>query len=100
MIQKHFNNHFKIVKDQGHGPLKRSFDVFKVEGNLSICKITPRTNKCGIVLILGLNLNLIISRKTVHKGKYLTSRTLIQHLVNKWCGKINHESSQEVRHAL
>ena len=40
------------------------------------------------MLILGINPNLIISRKTVHKGKYLTSHTLIQNMINKWCGEI------------
>ena len=40
------------------------------------------------MLILRLNLNLIISGKTVHKGKYLTSYTLIQNLIIKWCGEI------------
>ena len=87
IIQIYFNNIFKIVKDQGHGPLNCSSDVFKVEGHLRICKSSPRTNKCGLVLILRFNLNLIIPKKAVHKGKYLASCTLIQNLVYEWCGE-------------
>ena len=40
--------------------MKCGSSVFKAEGNLSICKITPTKNNCGLMLILGLNLNLII----------------------------------------
>ena len=48
----------------------------------------PIKNKCIFMLVLGFDLDLIVSRKAIHKGKYLTSRTLIQNLINKWCGKI------------
>ena len=40
------------------------------------------------MLVLRFNLYLIISKKSVHKGKYLATRTLIQYLINKWCGEI------------
>ena len=40
------------------------------------------------MLVLGFDLYLIVSGKSIHKGKYLTSRTLIQNLINKWCEKI------------
>ena len=40
------------------------------------------------MLVLGFDLYLIVSRKSVHKGKYVASRTLIQNLINKWCEEI------------
>ena len=40
------------------------------------------------MLVLGFNLYLIVSEKAVHKGKNLATRTLIQNLINKWCGEI------------
>ena len=40
------------------------------------------------MLVLGFNLNLIIFGETIHKGEYIASRTLIQNMINKWCGKI------------
>ena len=88
VIQKDFNNRFEIIKDQGHGPLKSSSTILKAKRDFLICKSSPRTNKCSFMLILGFDLNLIISRKTVHEAEYLASRTLIQNLIDKWCGKI------------
>ena len=40
------------------------------------------------MLVLRFNLYLIIFEKAVHKGKNLATRTLIQNLINKWCGEI------------
>ena len=40
------------------------------------------------MLVLRFDLYLIVSGKAVHKGKYLASCTLIQNLIDKWCGKI------------
>ena len=66
------------MEDQGHSPLKSGSDIFKAERHLPICKGTPRTNKCSFMLVLGFDLDLIVSGKAVHKGKYLASLTLIQ----------------------
>ena len=88
VIQKDFNNRFEIMEYQGHSPLKSGSSIFKAKGNLPICKGTPRTNKGRLMLVLKFDLYLIVSRKAVHKIKYLASRTLIQDLIDKWCGKI------------
>ena len=40
------------------------------------------------MLVFRLNLYPIISEKAVHKGKNLVTCTLIQNLINKWCGEI------------
>ena len=88
VIQKYFDNQFEIVEDQGHGPLKSSSGVLKAKRHFLICKSSPRTNKCSLMLFLRYNLYLIISRKPIHKGKNLATRTLIQNLINKWCGEI------------
>ena len=40
------------------------------------------------MLVLRFDLYFIVTGKAVHKGKYLSSHTLIQNLINKWCGKI------------
>ena len=88
VIQKEFNNRFEIMEDEGHSPLKSGSDIFKVKRNLSICKGSPRKNKGSLMLVLRFNLYVIVSEKSVHKIKYLASCTLIQNLINKWCGKI------------
>ena len=40
------------------------------------------------MLVLRFNLYLIIPRKAIHKGEHLATRTLIQNLINKWCGEV------------
>ena len=40
------------------------------------------------MLVLRFNLYLIITGKAIHKGKDLATHTLIQNLINKWCGEI------------
>ena len=40
------------------------------------------------MLVLRFDLYLIVFEKVVDKGKYLASRTLIQNMIDKWCGKI------------
>ena len=87
-IQKYLDNRFKIVEDQGHGPLKSSSGILKAKRHFSICKRSQRTNKCSLMLVLRFNLYLIISGKAVHEAKNLATRTLIQNLINKWCGEI------------
>ena len=76
------------MEDQGHSPLKSGSDILKAKRHLPICKGSPRTNKGHLMLVLGFDLYLVVSIKVIHKGKYLASRTLIQNMINKWCGKI------------
>ena len=40
------------------------------------------------MLVLRFNLYLIISEKAIHEGEHLTTHTLIQNLINKWCGEV------------
>ena len=40
------------------------------------------------MLVLRSNLYLIIPEKAVHEGEHLATHTLIQNLINKWCGEV------------
>jgi hypothetical protein len=40
------------------------------------------------MLVFGLNLDLIVSQKTIHERKYLTACAFIDNMVNKWGGEI------------
>ena len=40
------------------------------------------------MLVLRFNLYLIISGKSILQGEHLATRTLVQNLINKWCGEI------------
>ena len=88
VIQKYFDNFLEILEDQGHRPLKCSSGVFKAERHFLMCKRSPRTIKCSLVLVLRFNMDLIILRKAVHKGEHLTTRTLIQNLIYKRCEEV------------
>jgi hypothetical protein len=61
IIEVSFENMFEIVKIKGHGMLEGCSDVFKAKRIFLVCKITPRKNKLHLVLILGFDLNSIIS---------------------------------------
>ena len=39
------------------------------------------------MLVLRFNLYLIIAKKSIHKGTNLATCTLIQNMINKWCGE-------------
>ena len=40
------------------------------------------------MLVMRFNLYLIIPRKVIREGEHLATRTLIQNLINKWCGEV------------
>ena len=61
IIKISFDNMFEIVKNKGHGTLEGCSSMFKAEINFLVFKSNPRKNKCCLMLILGFDLNLIIS---------------------------------------
>jgi hypothetical protein len=79
---------FEVMERKRHGPLKISSSIFQTKKHISIRKFTPWTNESGFVLIFGFDLYLIVSRKTIHERKGLTTCTFIDYLVNKWHGEI------------
>jgi hypothetical protein len=56
-----FDYMLEIMKHEVHGSLEGCSDVFNAERNFSVCESTPRTNKCHLMLILGFNMNLVVS---------------------------------------
>jgi hypothetical protein len=61
IIEVGFDYMLEIVRSEGHGLLEGFSVIFKTEMNFSVCEITPRTNKFHLMLILGFNLNLVVS---------------------------------------
>ena len=88
IIKVGFDYVLDIIKREIHGSLEGCSGVFKAERHFSICKSTPRTYKCHLVLVLRFDLDLVIPWKSIHKIKGFDSRTLIENIVN--------ERSQEV----
>jgi hypothetical protein len=63
--------------------LKSCASILETERKFSIGKSTPRTNKSGFMLILGNNIDLIISRETIHEREYFTSGAVIDNLIDE-----------------
>jgi hypothetical protein len=74
---------FEVMESKRHGPLKCSANIFQTKRHLLISECTPQTNESGFVLVFELDLYLIVSRKTIHEGKGLTTYAFIDNLVNK-----------------
>jgi hypothetical protein len=58
---------FEVVKSEQHGPLEGGARIIHAKRHLTIREGTPRTNKSHFMLVLGFDLNLIVSRKTVNE---------------------------------
>jgi hypothetical protein len=61
IIEIGFDYVLEIVKHEGHSSLEGDFDIFKAERHLRYAKVPQRTNKCHLMLILGLDLDLVLS---------------------------------------
>jgi hypothetical protein len=81
-------NVFQAMEIITEGSLESSSNIFETERHFHVCKHTPRKNKCFIFLVLRMDLDLIIARESIHKGKYLTSNTLVNNIINEGCREV------------
>jgi hypothetical protein len=58
--------------------------VFKTKQHIPIGKSGSRIDKHSFMLVFFFYLNMIIARETIHEGKYFTSNTFINDLINEW----------------
>ena len=71
-----------------HGTLEGGSNVFQTKGHYSISECAPWGCECSLVTILFLDLNLVISRKYVHEGKYHMSGACINNLIDEGCWEV------------
>ena len=71
------------MKDVCHGPLESCTSIFEAEGHDAIGKRPPRGNECGLILIDWVNLDLVIARESIHKGKSLVVGAVIDNLIDE-----------------
>ena len=71
-----------------HGTLEGGSNVLQTKGNYSICECAPRGCECILVTILFPDLNLVISRNSVHEGKDLMSVACIDNLIGEGCWEV------------
>jgi len=77
VIQVRLDNVANIMKHIGHFPLKRGPRIFEAERELLVYKCTPWADEGCLLLVRWCDIDLVVTRETVHKGKYLTSDTFI-----------------------
>ena len=61
---------------------------FQAKGHDSISECAPWGCECCLITVFFLNLDLVISRKTVHEGKGLMSGARINDLIDEGCGEV------------
>ena len=71
-----------------HGTLEGGSSIFQAKGHDSICKGAPWGYECRLVTVFFLDLDLVISGKTIHEGKCLMSSACIDDLINERCGEV------------
>ena len=74
-----------VMKCIRYFSLEGSTGIFKAERKLLVSKGTPQTDEGSFVLICRRNINLVITRKSVHKRVDLTPSTIVDELVDKGC---------------
>lgn len=88
IIQIRLNDVFNVMESIGHRSLKSSPSILKAKRDIFICKIPPQTDKGGLILMSWCNVYLVITKKTIHKWKYLSPSIFIDDLVYKMSGII------------
>ena len=75
-----------------HGALEGGSSVLNTKGHASIGKCATRDCECSLVMILFLDMDLVISRKSVHEGKVLMSSACIDNLIDEGCWEVVFET--------
>jgi len=71
------------MKCVGHYSLESGTSIFQEEGRHFVSKSAQPTDEGGLVLIGRRNINLVVTRKAIHKQENITPSTIIDELVNK-----------------
>ena len=71
-----------------HGMLEGGSNIFEAKGHDWICECTTWGCECRLIMVFFPELNLVISRKSVHEGKGLISSARIHDLVDERCGEV------------
>ena len=77
IIKISLKNILNIMECVRHGPLESGPNIFKAEKHFPISEGAPRENEGGLVLIFKLDLDLIISGESIHKGEYFISSAIV-----------------------
>jgi hypothetical protein len=65
------------MKNICHGPLESGANILEAEWHDMIYKGAPRGCECGFALIGEVNLDLVVTRETIHEGQSLVTYAII-----------------------
>ena len=68
--------------------LEGGSNIFEAKGHDSVCECAPWGCECHFVMVFFLDLDLVVSEKTVHKSEGLMSSACIDDLVDERCGEV------------
>ena len=71
-----------------HRSLEGGSRILQTKGNIPICKGTLGIDERSLVLIFGIDLNIFIPQKSIHKGKNFTPCKNVYYLINECRGVV------------
>ena len=71
-----------------HGALEGGSIIFEAKGNNSVGECAPWSCECHLVTVFFLDLDLVVSGKTINEGEGFMSGTCIDDLVDERCGEV------------
>lgn len=83
IIQIHLNNVTDVMRSVGHFSLESGISIFQAERELFISKSTSSVDEDSFVWIHRQNIDLVVTRKSINKRKYLTPSIIVDKLVNE-----------------
>ena len=78
----------EIVEAVCHGTLEGSSSIFEAKGHDSVCECASWGCERHLVTVFFLDLDLVVSEKTINEGKGFMFGTCIDDLVNERCGEV------------
>ena len=72
----------EVAEAMCQGALEDGSNIFQAKGHDSLHKCAPRGCECCLIMVFFSDLDLVISKKTVHEGKCFMSGTCIDDLID------------------
>ena len=78
----------EVAETVCHGMLEGGSSLLQTKGHYSIGECAPWGCECNLVTIFFPDLDLVISEKPVHEGKYLMFGVCIDDLIDEGCWEV------------
>ena len=88
VIQVSEDDASEIMENVSHGSLECHTHVLESKRHNTLRKSTQWGCECCFILIRWMDLDLVVSRETIHEGQRLVTGAIIDNLIDKECGKV------------